>query len=109
MWLVTASGEEGRGGVFLQPEVRRRRSRAADVCAMRFLQRVLLSSTAGASVPLRAGFWGRRGARARDFAAMVLASRVAACKADDFTVRRGATRPVAPWRASAIAAHFILL
>ena len=33
---------------------------------------------------------------------------MAALSADDFTVRRGATRPVAPCRASAIAAHFIL-
>ena len=48
------------------------------------------------------------GRRAREIIAMdLLASSVAAWSADDFTVRRGATRPVAPCRANAIAAHFI--
>ena len=80
----------------------------ACVCEMRVLQqRWLGSRAAAASIPLRAGFWGWREARER-FAAMACTSKVAALSADDFTVRRGATRPVAPWRASAIAAHFIL-
>ena len=38
----------------------------------------------------------------------LLTSSVAALSAEDLTVRRGATRPDAPCRAKAIAAHFMI-
>ena len=48
------------------------------------------------------------GARERFCSDGMLTSKVAALRAEDLTVRRGATRPVAPCSANAIAAHFIL-
>ena len=60
-------------------------------------------------------FLGRREARAAIafaritlVASLGLASSVAALSAEDLTVRRGATRPDAPCRAKAIAAHFMI-
>ena len=114
MWLVTASGEEGRGGVFLQPEVRRRRPRRKCVCDAFFA--TALAGEQRACICTAAGwFLGRREARGDRFCKdsclerhWLLTSSVAALRADDFTVRRGATRPVAPCKARAIAAHFMI-
>ena len=107
MWLAAICGEEGGEGFFLQPEVRRRHSGRGCVCDAFFASE---RCSAGLLVHLyRCGLVsGTGGRRAREILQRSRTSKVAAWSADDFTVRRGATRPVAPWRASAIAAHFIL-
>ena len=85
-----------------------------DVCVMRLFATALAGEQRACICTVAGWFLGRREARGDRFckdnlwATLGLASSVAAWSADDFTVRRGATRPVAPWRASAIAAHFIL-
>ena len=111
MWCVTAREAKWR---FLQPGVRRRRPRRMSVCDAAFCN----SAGWGAARvhPYRCGLVsGAGGRRAREIlqkdnliAAMACTSSVAALRADDFTVRRGATRPVAPCRARAIAAHFMI-
>ena len=98
---------------FLQPEVRRS-VLGGYVCVMRIFATALAEEHCACIRTAAGWFLGPREARGDRFckdnlwATLGLASSVAAWSADDFTVRRGATRPVAPWRASAIAAHFIL-
>ena len=83
--------------------------RAADVYAMRILQAIAAQQGCWRIDAAAGWFLGSAGGARERFVAMdPLASRVAALSAEDLTVRRGATRPDAPWRANAIAAHFIL-
>ena len=112
MWCAAAREAEWR---FLQPEVRRRRPRRMCVCDACFA--TALAEEQRACICTAAGwFLGRREARAAIAFARIavverhwlLTSSVAAWSADDFTVRRGATRPVAPCKARAIAAHFMI-
>ena len=92
---------------FLQPEVRRG-VLGGCVCAMRFLQASAAQQGCYCIDTAAGWFLGPAGCARERFWSDILASRVAALSAEDLTVRRGATRPVAPCRASAIAAHFIL-
>ena len=82
---------------------------------MRFLQASAAQQGCWCICTAAGWFLGRREARGDRFCKdsclerhWLLTSSVAALSAEDLTVRRGATRPVAPCRARAIAAHFMI-
>ena len=105
---------EGCSQAFLQPGVRRA-VLGGCVCEMRFLQASAAQQGCWCICTAAGWFLGRREARGDRFCKdsclerhWLLTSSVAALSAEDLTVRRGATRPVAPCRARAIAAHFMI-
>ena len=88
---------------------------SAHVCVRCVFATALLEEQRACICTAAGWFLGRREARADRFCKdswverhCLLTSSVAALSAEDLTVRRGATRPDAPWSANAIAAHFMI-